>query len=73
MKRKLLIVTIAGGLLVAPASTATANGDPGGCAAFGVHVSTDAHVLQPSGRLVSQFARAGFIDEHVHADHAALC
>jgi hypothetical protein len=73
MKRKLLILTIAAGVLGVPAPAANAS-DPGGCAAFGRdHVAVDAEVLQPSGRLVSQFARAGFIDDHVHDDHAALC
>lgn len=70
MRQKVLVVTIAGGLLVVPAPVASAHGDHTSCAAFGEHVSTDAKVLQPSGQLVRQFAP---IDQHVRADHAALC
>lgn len=74
MDRKLLSLAVGAGLLLVPVPVASAHGDHGSCAAFGVeHVAVDAQALQPSGRLVSQFARAGFIDEHVAADHAVLC
>ena len=74
MNRNLLASAVAAGVLLVPAPVATAHGGHGSCAAFGVeHVAVDAKVLQPSGRLVSQFARAGFINEHIAADHAVLC
>lgn len=74
VKRNLLASAVAATLLLVLASVASAHGGHGSCAAFGVeHVSVDAKVLQPSGQLVSQFARAGFINDHVAADHAVQC
>ena len=74
MKRNLVAPVAAACLLLVTAPVASAHGDHGSCKAFGVeHVAVDAQVLRPSGRLVSEFARAGFINEHVAADHGALC
>jgi hypothetical protein len=74
MRKRLLAAVVAGGMVVVPAPLASAHGGHGSCDAFGAeHVSADAKTLRPSGRLVSEFARLGFIDEHVAADHAALC
>jgi hypothetical protein len=74
MRRSLLVPAVTAGLLLVAAPIASAHGGHAGCKAFGVeHVAVDAKVLQPSGQLVSQFARAGFINEHVATDHAVLC
>ena len=74
MRRNLVAPVVTAALLLVTPPLASAHGEHGSCKAFGVeHVAVDAQVLQPSGQLVSEFARAGFINEHVAADHAVLC
>jgi hypothetical protein len=74
VRRNVVVLAVVAGLLLVAAPMANAHDGHGSCRAFGVdHVSVDAKVLQPSGQVVSDFARLGFINEHVAADHVVLC
>ncbi len=64
---RILAATATVALVGLPAPAMAADG---GCRAFGEHVSSDAHTLQPSGHVVSQFAP---INGHIRDDFAALC
>lgn len=70
MRRKLLIATVAGGLMLVPASTATAHPGHTSCRAFGEHLAEEAQTFRPLGQLVSQVAP---VNEIIAAEHAGLC
>lgn len=70
-KRKLRIAALAGGLILVPVPTAVGHPGHTGCAAFGQqHVAGDAQTFRPVGQFVRQFTP---VNEHIAADHAALC
>jgi hypothetical protein len=70
MKRKLLVATLAGGLVLVPASTAAAHPGHTGCGAFGQHLAEEAQTFQPLGQLVRQLTP---VNDVIAEEHAALC
>lgn len=70
MRWKLLILTVSGGLVLAPVPTAAAHGGHTSCAAFGRDISAEAQAFRPLGQAVRTIAPVNGV---VLEEHAGIC